>query len=73
MVTGGLGGSLRGQVVHVLPGVERGVVAVALCRLDPSVVVVAPAALVVSLGRFDKLSAFASLKICRVVVVSDDL
>lgn len=61
-------------MVHVLSGVERGVVAVTLSGLAPSVVVViAPAAFVVSLGRFDKLRAFASLKICRVVVVRNDL
>lgn len=70
---GGLGG-LGGQVIHVLPGVKGGVVAVALGRFAPSVVVVvAPAALVISLWRFDKLGAFASLKIGGVVVVGNDL
>lgn len=72
VVTGGLG-CLGRQVVHILSCVERGVVAVALCRLAPSTVVVAPVALVVSLGRFNELSTFASLEICRVVVVGNDL
>lgn len=72
VVVGGLG-CLGRQVVHILSCVERGVVAVALCRLTPAVVVIGPTALVVSLGRFDKLSAFASLEIRWVVVVRNDL
>ena len=48
--------------------------AVALGRLARSIVVIgAAAAFVVSFWRFDKLGAFASVEIRRVVVVGNDL